>query len=261
MSSCNLSVFKVFLILSALIFSSCVNYSSIDSTERTRNPVSAISFFLEQEVAANSFIASGTISYSKKMGSDECNFFAVGTLNPLKLKLEITHPLGGDIMHALLDKNRIEAVFFRERKAYSSEYDEYVNINGSLFADPSITWHIFRGFPKLLSYKDSHVVDNNKFSLLGSNSVLIQTVTLEKGRMVPVSVGYNDIGITVDPDGFANHGNIFYASSIKIASENTDEIIEIKFKSLEFNRSIVRGIFTITVPPGFTILPFHMDFP
>ena len=261
MSSCNLSVFKVFLILSALTFHSCVNYSSIYPTEKVRNPASATSFFLEQEIAANSFIASGTISYSKKMRFDEGNFFAVGTLNPLKLKLEVTHPLGGDIMHVLLDENHIEVVSFRERKVYSSKYDEYLNIKNSFFADPSIAWYIFRGFPRLLPYKYSYVEDNNKFSLLGNNSVLIQTITLEEGRMVPVSVGYDNIGITVDTEDFTNHGNIFYASSIKIASENTDERIEIKFKRLEFNLSIMRGIFTITFPPGFPILPFHMDFP
>ena len=261
MSSCNLSVFKVFLILSALMFSSCVNHSSVYPTEKMRNPALAIPFFLEQEMAANSFIASGTISYSKKMRFDEGNFFAVGTLDPLKLKLEVTHPLGGDIMHALLDKNRIEVVFFRERKVHSSEYGEYENINNSLFTDPSVAWHIFRGFPKLLPYKDSYVENNNKFSLLGNNSVLIQTITLTEGRMAPASVRYDDIGIAVDTEGFANHGNIFYASSMKLASENTDEIIEIKFKRFEFDLSIVQDIFTIIFPPGFPILPFHMDFP
>ena len=261
MSPCNLSVFKVLLILSALTFPSCINYSSVYPTEKTRNPVSAISFFSEQERAANSFVASGTISYIKKMGFDEGKFFAVGTLEPLKLKLEITHSLGGDIMHALLDENYIKVVSFREKKAYSSEYDEYANINKSIFTDPSIAWHIFRGFPRLLPYKDSYAEGNNKFSLLGNNSVLIQTIILEEGRMIPVSVGYNNIGITVDADGFTNHGNIFYASSMKIMSENTDEHIEIKFKNLEFNLPVAKEIFHITFPPGFPVLPFHMDFP
>jgi len=261
MSLCNLSAFKVFLILSVLTFSSCVNNSFIYSTENMRNPAAAMTFFLEQETAANSFVASGTISYSKKMRFDEGNFFAVGTLEPLKLKLEVTHPLGGDIMHALLDKNHIEVVFFREKKVYTSEYYENVNINDSLFADPSIAWHIFRGFPLILPYKDGYVEDNNKFSLLGNNSIVIQSITLAKDRMIPVSVGYNAIGIIVDIDDFANNDNIFYASVIKIKPKNTDEIIEIKFKKHEFNLPIAQEIFNIIFPTGFPILPFHMDFP
>jgi len=259
MSLCNLSALKVLLILPALMFSSCVNHSLIYPTEKTRNPASAIAFFLEQETAAKSFVTSGSISYSKKMRFDEGNFFAVGDLNPLKLKLEITHPLGGDIMHALLDKNHIEAVFFREKNVYKGEYYESVNINDSLFANPSIAWHIFRGFPLILPYKDFYVEDNNRFSLLENNSILIQSVTLEKDRMIPVSVGYNNIGIIVDIDSFSNNDNIFYASAIKITSKNTDEVIEIKFKSHEFNLPIAQEIFNIIFPPGFPILPFYMD--
>jgi len=252
-------IYKILILMSGLIFSSCITTSSVAPEKNMRNPISAVPFFYEQEEAVNSFIASGTLSYGKKMRTDEGSFFAVGTLNPLKLKLEITHPWGGDIMHVLFDQNNITVVSFRDKAIYKGEYTELTQINSLILADPLIVWSFFRGFPRLLPYEDSYTEGNNKFFLLGSNSFLKQSVSLEEGRMIPLSTEYNSIGIIVDTDDFTNIGDIFYALAIKIASKNTDEFIDIRFKGHEFNRSITQGIFNIFVPPGFQVLPFHMD--
>ena len=103
----------------------------------------------EQKERVASFYSLGTVTLRQwVVESEEARILVVGTRNPLRIKVEITHPWGAPVLHVLVDRGRLEAFSFPDATLYTGPATPRT-LERFLPSPPDLEdlWSLLRGYP------------------------------------------------------------------------------------------------------------------
>ena len=211
-----------------------------------------ISRFSEQDRKVFSFYSHGILFVKDWKGETELNFLIIGTKNPFKIKIEITHTWGQPIFHILISKNKLEALSLPEKKIYLGDFTpEALSRFFPGNFTPTLIWAALRAHPVLLTYDKILTFKANQISLFNEEEKEVEIIDFYAESLFPRLVTYPEQNINVAFSDFQEIEGIFYAGNVKVDKINGGGNLIFKNRKMVFNRAIPAQIFILKKPPGF----------
>ena len=217
-----------------------------------------ISRFEDQKRRVHAFCSTGTLIFRNNSSESEANILTVGTRDPQKIKIEITHPWGRPLFHILIQKNRVQVISFPEKRFYFGRLGDLGRLElfpGQL--DYGQVWAFLRGYPVLREYRRFVSFKGDQITLLDENDEIIQVIDLYCKNDFPRQISFPEKGIKTSFFDFRHDSDFFYARKTKLDDGKDKIVLTLKLKQIAFNKLIPESIFDIQVPPDFTRLSLH----
>ena len=224
------------------------------------DPAGLITRMLDQEKRVHSFYASGTILVKGWAWKSEAELLIAGTREPLKIKLEITHPWGKPILHILIDKNRLEILSFDEKRVYVGELTAESLSRLSLpgeFCNLNLIWSVLRGYPHIAVYDRISYSDMYRINLVDQEDMDIEIIDLYPENLLPKRVLFPGDSLDIFFSGYKNSDGIDYAEEVTVNNFEGRKDLTIKTRKMVFNKPIPDEIFILEKPPTFETV--YMD--
>lgn len=224
------------------------------------DPAVLIKRMLDQEERVSSFYASGTVSAKGWVWKSEADLLIAGTREPLKIKLEITHPWGKPILHILIDNNRLEVLSFDEKRIYLSELtSESISrffLPGE-FCDLNLIWSVLRGYPHIAVYDRTSYSDIYRINLINQEDMDIEIIDLYPENLLPKRILFPRDSLDIFFSGYRESDGIDYAEEVTVNNFEGGKDLTIKTRKMVFNKPVPDEIFTIEKPANFETV--YMD--
>ncbi len=205
-----------------------------------------------QDRAVHTFFSSGTITFQGNGSEFEANSLIVGTRNPYKVKIEITHFWGRPLFHIVIDENKIQILSFPEKLYYIGDIGQSEIYNRlPVHLDVNHLWAIGRGFPFLSDFNRAESLSGKQISLLNKQGEAIQLFGFSNENHLPHKTVLSRQNLEVFFSNFENHNNIPYARKTRLFDQKAETMLELKIKQIVMNKAIDSSIFNITVPTDF----------
>jgi hypothetical protein len=204
-----------------------------------------------QEKRVHTFYGSALLEARKWYGMSEANMVMVGTRNPFRLKLEVTHAWGKPVAHILVDKGRVEILSFQERKLYMGT--SATNVLSRFFPgklSEDLVWSVLRGYPSLRPYRAAPTREEGRFVLMDGQSRVTGNFSIDAEDLGPSTVHFLDEGLTLAFAQYQTVDGIDYADEVRMEAKAGGTLI-LKDKKMVFNRSVPSDVFSIHKPVGF----------
>jgi hypothetical protein len=224
------------------------------------DPAGLITRMLDQENRVHSFYASGTILVKGWAWKSEAELLIAGTREPLKIKLEITHPWGKPILHILIDKNRLEILSFDEKRVYVGELTAESLSRLSLpgeFCNLNLIWSVLRGYPHIAVYDRISYSDMYRINLFDQEDMDIEIIDLYPENLLPKRVLFPGDSLDIFFSGYKNSDGIDYAEEVTVNNFEGRKDLTIKTRKMVFNKTVPDEIFILEKPPTFETV--YMD--
>ena len=112
-----------------------------------------ISLFRDQHELVTAFISSSRLKVKTRDSELEANTLIIGTRNPFRIKIEITHRWGHHLVHVLINEREIQILSFREGQYY---YGPIESLGSWKYfpkgLDRNQLWAFVRGYPILTQF-------------------------------------------------------------------------------------------------------------
>ena len=221
----------------------------------TDQEIAAILLALKnQEDAVHSFFSSGRMTFQGDDSEFEASVLIVGTRDPLKIKIEITHFWGRPLFHITIKGDKIHILSFPEKRYYIGDIGESVTSNLlPMRMDTNQLWALGRGFPTLCKY--NRVVSSrvDQISLLKGKGTPVQLIEFYPENNLPLQTFLSEQGLLVSFSNFENDGDIQFAQKTQLVDQKTEAVLNINFKQMVFNKSIDESIFDLSIPSDFKL--------
>ncbi len=224
------------------------------------DPAGLITRMLDQEKRVHSFYASGTILVKGWAWKSDAELLIAGTREPLKIKLEITHPWGKPILHILIDKNRLEILSFDEKRVYVGELTAESLSRLSLpgeFCNLNLIWSVLRGYPHIAVYDRISYSDMYRIILVDQEDMDIEIIDLYPENLLPKRVLFPGDSLDIFFSGYKNSDGIDYAEEVTVNNFEGRKDLTIKTRKMVFNKPIPDEIFILEKPGTFETV--YMD--
>lgn len=214
-----------------------------------------VSHLREQGENISSFQGVGKIRLKKGEQETGANLFAVGS-KPFKVRLEIAHPWGKPLFHVVVDEENISVLSLADKKFFRGLSSSLNSTQLFLCGlDPDLAWKILSGRVPILSAAGKAVsFKPNQITLFNRQNEVVEIISFASGSLQPKSVHLPRKGITIILSEFKEEGPIPYPLKIKIVKEDEDQLTEISYKNLKFNKPVPEEIFQLNPPSGFEII-------
>lgn len=237
-----------------LLFSGCAALRTVvKGPPLTAQQIRAIlSEIDDQQERVSSFYTLGTVLLKDGILEAEADALIVGTRDPFRLKIELTHSWGKPLLHILVDGGHLAVLSFKDRKLYVGTLSpETLSrfLPGGL--DASMTWAVLRGYPDLLQSSNIISREANRILVLDGKGTVIQSVDLSEEDRTPTKVRYLRQGVQVDYEGYRSDGEIRYAQEIRVDRPENNKSSILTRKKTVFNKAIPEAIFALKRPPNF----------
>jgi hypothetical protein len=212
----------------------------------------------EQEEKVFSFYAFGKLLVKSRNRESEFNILAAGAKNPFKMKIELTHPWGQPILHILIDKTRLEALSFPEKRLYLGSITPAALSRffpGDL--DSDLIWGTLRGYPRLLREHVILSLKGNQIRLGKEREKDLEIIDLDPETLLPSLVSFPERKIDFAFSDFHEDHGIYYAREVSVRHHHRGGQLRLKNRKMVFNRNLPEGVFPLEKPPGFET--FHLD--
>ena len=208
----------------------------------------------EQKERVASFYSLGTVTLRQwVVESEEARILVVGTRNPLRIKVEITHPWGAPVLHVLVDRGRLEAFSFPDATLYTGPATPGT-LERFLPSPPDMDdlWDLLRGYPPPpapggvpASEKGPRIVCSE--ACPGAPwSLRVRPDTLEPERLTflesRLEVAFDDLHVR---DGIRWAGVVSYHPGDRPGR------VVIRNERMVFNEEIPEAVYTLKTPPSF----------
>jgi hypothetical protein len=217
-----------------------------------------ISEFREQETRVDTFFSSGRIALKAKGSESGSNILIVGSKNPFKLKIELTHSWGRPLLHIMIHDSELQILSFTDKKYYHGRLGTLSSL--SYFParlHPGQVWALLRAYPILRKYSRAVSVKGNQITLLNGNEEPVQVLDLYPESSLPCQVSLPEQGIKVSFSEFGSNRGIKYARETRLDDLKNETILSLKLKGTVFNRILPKSIFELEKPKDFEILPLR----
>ena len=212
----------------------------------------------EQEKMADTFFSTGTLMIKGETPESDADILIVGSHDPIKVKIEVTHSWGRPILHILADENILHILSFPEKRYYLGPLSKSAPLRffpKSL--EPEQLWSLVRGFP-ILSRSDKAVsLKGNQINLLNQNSETVQIIDLFPQSNLPRLVSFPERNTEIYFSDYRKENDICYARVIRLHDPASGSDLSINLKQMTFNKPIPEAIYTIKKPADFKILPLN----
>ncbi len=211
--------------------------------------------FREQETRVDTFFSSGRLTVKTKNSESGSDILIVGSKNPFKLKIELTHAWGRPLLHIMIHDSVLQILSFTEKKYYHGHLgtpDSLKFFPARL--DPDQVWALLRAYPVLREYSRAVSFKGNQITLLNGKAEPVQVVDLYSESTLPRLVSFPEQGIKVSFSDFKNDKGLKYARKIRLDDSKTETILMLKLKQMVFNKTLPESIFSLKKPKDFEML-------
>jgi hypothetical protein len=218
-----------------------------------------ISGFKEQERRVKAFFSLGTLMVEGYITDFEADVLIVGTRDPLRIKIEVTHSWGSPLYHILIIDTQLHILSFPEKRYYFGRlgsFDPSLNFF-PLRLGPNQIWALVRGYPVLREYDHAVSLKGNQITLRNSELEAVQVVELCPESILPCLTAFPEQGIEVSFSDFENDKGIYRARNIRLDDPEIGAILALNLKKMVFNKSIPDAIFDLKKPSGFELHPLQ----
>lgn len=217
-----------------------------------------ISGLKDQEKRVYTFFSSGRLTIEAKGSESGSNILIVGSKNPFKLKIELTHAWGRLLLHILIHDSELQILSFTEKKYYHG----HLGTPGSLRffparLDPDQVWALLRAYPALKQHRHAVSLKGNQITLLNGKTESVQVLDFYPESTRPRLVSFPGQGTKVSFSDFESNSGIKYARKIRLDDPETETILELKLKQMVFNKTLPESIFELEKPKGFEMIPLR----
>ena len=205
-----------------------------------------------QEEKVHSFYGSALLVAGKWYGKSEADMVMVGTRDPFRLKMEVTHAWGKPLAHILVDKGRVEILSFQERKLYMGTSSAQVLSRffpGKISED--LVWSVLRGYPSLRPYRAVPTREDDRFVLLDGQSRVSGNFSIFRSDLWPATVHLSDKGLSLSFSQYQTVNGIDYADEVRMEVKAGGGALIVKDKKMVFNRPVPLDVFSIHKPADF----------
>jgi len=206
----------------------------------------------DQQRSAYTLIASGNVNVNIKDKEYDADILMVGVMEPLTMKVEITHAWGRPLFHVLVSDMKLQIVSFQEKRFYRGTLKtaaETVLLLEGL--EPEQIWAIFRGYPALPVYSRAVSSEGNRITLYKGKDEVLQHIEVYPNNHFPLAVTSPDHKIKISFSDFAYKENILYAKKRSMLDQKEGSQVKIEIKETIFNQDIPETIFDLEIPPDF----------
>lgn len=217
-----------------------------------------ISNLHDQEKKVSSFQGIGKLLLKRGEEEIEANLFTIGK-RPYKVRLEIAHPWGKPLLYVVADEKNVSALSFAERKLFRGPSGSF-NIQQFFPCgfDMDLAWTIFTGSVPILSTAERVMsLKPYEISLYDKQGEVTKTIRFSSRDLLPRSIYFPKKGFTIFFSEFEKKDAGFYPLSIKVLKEKEDQLVVIRYKSLQLNKAVPEEIFQLHSPPGFEIVNLY----
>jgi hypothetical protein len=212
----------------------------------------------EQESDVYACYLNGRLTVKNWIWNSDSNILMVGTKEPYRIKIEVTHPWGHPIVHVLIDGTTLKVLSFEESRLYISAFTPE---NLSEFFpgdfDTDLIWTVLRGHPNLSEYQRAISLRSDQISLLNEKEEVVEIIDIRPDNLLPEQVSYPQQGITMFFSNIQEHQGIHYAREIEVKNTKEKGSLLIESKERGFNRTFPEQIFFLQKPPSFET--FYLD--
>ncbi|MBN2123142.1 MAG: hypothetical protein JW821_02510, partial [Deltaproteobacteria bacterium] len=209
---------------------------------------------LEQDRRVSTFYNVGQLSVGKWYGETDTDILIVGSRDPFRVKIEITHSWGQPILHVLVRQRRLEVLSFGERRVYAGAFTpEALSRFFPCEFTPDLAWAVLRGFPTLILHHGFRSRSPDQVSLLDAGKREVEVIEIEPETLLPSRVRFPDQGIQVAFSEFQESDGIAYAAEVKVHQVGEGRKVTLRSKKMVFNRNLPDQIFVLERPPGFEV--------
>ncbi len=214
----------------------------------------------EQGEKVDSFYTMGSISVKGWVWESTADILVIGLKNPLKIKIEITHPWGRPILHFLVYNQRLEVLSYDEKKIYLGRFtpEALSRFLPGVMIDPDLIWAVLRGYPHLI--RDYEISDLRSDRIRLSNRQEEELIELYPGCLFPKRVSFPRQNIHLLFSNFQESNGIIYAREVTVDHEGEKRAMMIHNKKMIFNTTIPEQIFTLKKPVTFQVIELDEDF-
>ena len=218
-----------------------------------------ISRMLDQEDRVSSFYASGTVLIKGWAWQSEADLLIAGIRDPLKIKIEITHPWGKPILHILIDNNRLEILSFDEKRIYLGDLtaESLSRFLPGEFCDHNLIWSVLRGYPHIAGYDRIISSGMYRINLMNREGMDIEIIDLYPENLLPKRVLFPQNSLDISFSGFKEDDGINYAEEVIVNNIEGGKDLTIKTRKMVFNKPVPDQIFILEKPQTFETV--HMD--
>ena len=256
-------IVKTIVLVTALVFFHACALISVTSQPNTldHSTVKEIKQAMgRQERAVQTVVSSGNVSSGDWDGGAELSALIIGTQEPFRVKIEITHPWGRPLLHILMTESKIEILSFSEKKYYFAETGKgrMFNILG-IPMDPAIIWSFVRAFPVLLPHFDIEPSTGKQITLINDRKENIQTVDFYPKHAFPRSSFFVNAGTELFFSDYDENGGILYAGKIVVNKPRKETRLVFVFDRTTVNKPVPDEIFEMDVPAQFKTVPLEEE--
>ena len=177
----------------------------------------------------------------------------IGIRDPLRIKIEITHPWGRPVLHLLVYETRVHAVFFTEKRYYSGHLGT-PGASGFFLCrlHPGQIWSLVRGHPVLWNCDHAASFEGNQITFLSKKEEIVQVIDFYPESSLPHLISFPEQDIEMSFSDFHDKKGLYYARNRKLYDPESETTLVVDLKQTLFNKPVPEAIFKLEKPPGFT---------
>lgn len=218
-----------------------------------------VSVFQEQDSRVHSFISYGGVTLKALFYEFQAGILIAATRDPLKIKIEVTHPWGGPLLYVLIQGTRLDMLSFPEKRYYMGHLGKSSPLSDifPVRLGPHQIWALLRGYPALESFDRAVSLKGDQISLLNSKGEGMEIIDLYPDSNLPRMTLYPEQDIRVTFSDFENDDGIYYARKIGLYDPKARATLELASKTVIFNKAIPDSVFDMAIPSDFAVFPMN----
>ncbi|MFC1533797.1 hypothetical protein ACFL7M_10575 [Thermodesulfobacteriota bacterium] len=248
-------LFAFFLLLSMSLFTGCASiYRPVLKEPLSHHDATTvISKIRDQEDKVSSFYTFGSLLVKGWEWDTGAGILIAGIRDPLKIKIEITHPWGKPMLHILIDDTRLEVLSFGENRLYLGDFtsETLSRFIPGFFFDHNMIWAVLRGYPYIKKHHRFESTAANRISLFDKKEREIEIIDLHPESLLPRRVTFPEQYLDLVFSGLKEGNGIYHAEEVIVNSMKERKGLIFKSRKMVFNRTIPDQIFILEKLPTF----------
>jgi len=210
----------------------------------------------KQENLVYTVYSLGQVTARTKEDSSQLNVLIVGTREPFRIKIELTHPWGRPVAHVLLHNERLSILAIPEKRLYVGQLDA---LSPGTFLPAGLGreqfWALVRSYPVLVEHHQQVSTQPDEIRLLDIDSQTIEVIHMDPYASRARRISFPRQGIDIHYSEYAHYQGILYAREVKLSDSVSETHFVFHFKEMVINQPVPEEVFRMDVPPDFERSP------
>lgn len=209
-----------------------------------------------QSERVTTFYSMGTVSLRQwVVESEEADILVVGSRDPLRIKVEITHPWGAPVLHILVDRNRFEAFSYPDKTLYTGPATPGI-LNRFLPTPPDLAhmWALLRGYPSLPEIESVRSEEGPRVVCDRGCPGAFWSLKLHADTLEPERLSFPESRLQVAFEDIRTADGIRFAGEVRYLPQDRSGQVVIRNRRMVFNQEIPDAIYTLKTPGSYQVV-------